>query len=241
MKTIAERLKSALERLKQSALDANREPNSVQLLAVSKTKPVSDIVTAYEAGQRMFGENYVQEGVDKIVELQELSDIEWHFIGPLQSNKTRLVATHFDWIESIDRIKIAKRLNEQRTPHKKLQVCIQVNIDNEPSKAGVCVDDVATLAAEISTLNNLELRGLMAIPAANQSIEKQTMSFNRLNQLFTRLQTDHPSIDTLSIGMSNDMETAVKCGSTLVRLGTAIFGARTKPNDTISEASQISQ
>lgn len=241
MKTIAERLKSALERLQQSALDANREPNSVQLLAVSKTKPVSDIVTAYEAGQRMFGENYVQEGVDKIVELQELSDIEWHFIGPLQSNKTRLVATHFDWIESIDRIKIAKRLNEQRTPHKKLQVCIQVNIDNEPSKAGVCVDDVATLAAEISTLNNLELRGLMAIPAANQSIEKQTMSFNRLNQLFTRLHTDHPSIDTLSIGMSNDMETAVKCGSTLVRLGTAIFGARTKPNDTISEASQISQ
>lgn len=234
MKTIAERLKSALERLKQSALDANREPNSVQLLAVSKTKPVSDIVTAYEAGQRMFGENYVQEGVDKIVELQELSDIEWHFIGPLQSNKTRLVATHFDWIESIDRIKIAKRLNEQRTPHKKLQVCIQVNIDNEPSKAGVCVDDVATLAAQIATLNNLELRGLMAIPAANQSIEKQTMSFNHLNQIFIRLQAAYPSIDTLSIGMSNDMETAVKCGSTLVRLGTAIFGARSKLSNTIS-------
>lgn len=226
METIAERLKSALERLRQTAVDANREPNSVQLLAVSKTKPVSDIVIAYEAGQRMFGENYVQEGVEKVQELQSLSDIEWHFIGPLQSNKTRLVADHFDWVESIDRLKIAKRLNDQRTPHKKLQVCIQVNIDNEASKAGVEVSEVETLANSIEKLPNLELRGLMAIPAANQSIEAQTQSFTLMNDLFNKLQSNHSKIDTLSIGMSNDMEVAVHCGSTLVRIGTAIFGQR---------------
>lgn len=226
METIAERLKSALERLRQTAVDANREPNSVQLLAVSKTKPVSDIVIAYEAGQRMFGENYVQEGVDKVQELQALSDIEWHFIGPLQSNKTRLVAEHFDWVESIDRLKIAKRLNDQRTPHKKLQVCIQVNIDNEASKAGVDTSEVESLANSIQMLPNLELRGLMAIPAANQSIEAQTQSFTLMKDLFAKLQNNHSKIDTLSIGMSNDMEVAVHCGSTLVRIGTAIFGKR---------------
>lgn len=226
METIAERLKSALERLRQTAIEANREPNSVQLLAVSKTKPVSDIVIAYEAGQRMFGENYVQEGVEKIQELQALSDIEWHFIGPLQSNKTRLVAEHFDWVESIDRLKIAKRLNDQRTAHKKLQVCIQVNIDNETSKAGVALADVESLAYSIKNLPNLELRGLMAIPAANQSIEAQTQSFSLMKDLFDKLQSNHAKIDTLSLGMSNDMEVAVHCGSTLVRIGTAIFGQR---------------
>jgi pyridoxal phosphate enzyme (YggS family) len=226
METIAERLKSALERLRQTAIEANREPNSVQLLAVSKTKPVSDIVIAYEAGQRMFGENYVQEGVEKIQELQALSDIEWHFIGPLQSNKTRLVAEHFDWVESIDRLKIAKRLNDQRTAHKKLQVCIQVNIDNETSKAGVALADVESLAYSIKNLPNLELRGLMAIPAANQSVEAQTQSFSLMKDLFDKLQSNHAKIDTLSLGMSNDMEVAVHCGSTLVRIGTAIFGQR---------------
>jgi pyridoxal phosphate enzyme (YggS family) len=226
METIAERLKSALERLRQTAVDANREPNSVKLLAVSKTKPVSDIVIAYEAGQRMFGENYVQEGVDKVQELQTLSDIEWHFIGPLQSNKTRLVAEHFDWVESIDRLKIAKRLNDQRTPHKKLNVCIQVNIDKEESKAGVDAGEVESLANSIAQLPNLELRGLMAIPAANQGIEAQTQSFTLMKDLFEKLQDNHNQIDTLSIGMSNDMQVAVHCGSTLVRIGTAIFGKR---------------
>jgi pyridoxal phosphate enzyme (YggS family) len=199
METIAERLKSALERLRQTAVDANREPNSVKLLAVSKTKPVSDIVIAYEAGQRMFGENYVQEGVDKVQELQTLSDIEWHFIGPLQSNKTRLVAEHFDWVESIDRLKIAKRLNDQRTPHKKLNVCIQVNIDKEESKAGVDAGEVESLANSIAQLPNLELRGLMAIPAANQGIEAQTQSFTLMKDLFEKLQDNHNQIDTLSI------------------------------------------
>lgn len=230
METIAERLKSALESLRQSAVDANRAPNSVQLLAVSKTKPVSDIVLAYEAGQRLFGENYVQEGVEKIQALQELSDLEWHFIGPLQSNKTRLVAEHFDWVQSIDRLKVAQRLNQQRTPHKQLMVCIQVNINAEENKAGVTEDQVATLARHIGEMDNLCLRGLMAIPAVNQTQDQQRHTFARLSVLFEQLKSSHPQVDTLSMGMSDDMNTAIQCGATMVRLGTAIFGPRPAKN-----------
>ncbi|MDO6839066.1 YggS family pyridoxal phosphate-dependent enzyme [Paraglaciecola chathamensis] len=226
MGTIAERLKIALKTITQSVCEANRPANSVKLLAVTKTKPVSDIVQAYEAGHRLFGENYVQEGVDKIQQLSELDDIEWHFIGPLQSNKTRPVAENFDWIHSIDRLKIAQRLNDQRSAHKKLNVCIQVNIDNEASKAGVPPEDVNLLAEQISNMPNLTLRGLMTIPKAQQNAEMQRKSLSAMNALFVQLQTKYPQIDTLSMGMSNDMQLAIECGSTMVRIGSAIFGSR---------------
>ncbi|TRY31873.1 YggS family pyridoxal phosphate-dependent enzyme [Aliiglaciecola sp. M165] len=227
METIAERLKSALESLEQANQKANRAPNSVQLLAVSKTKPVSDIVQAYEAGHRLFGENYVQEGVEKIQALQELSDIQWHFIGPLQSNKTKMVAENFDWVQSVERAKIAQRLNDQRTPHKRLNVLIQVNINAEESKAGVLPEDVDDLANLVKSLPNLKLRGLMAIPNAAQNEEQLMQTFLQMKALYTQLRQNYSSIDTLSMGMSNDMQQAVLAGSTMVRVGTAIFGART--------------
>ncbi|MFT6897159.1 MAG: pyridoxal phosphate enzyme (YggS family) [Paraglaciecola sp.] len=226
MGTIAERLKIALETIRRTVSEANRPVNSVKLLAVSKTKPVSDIRQAYGAGHRLFGENYVQEGIEKIQQLADLADIEWHFIGPLQSNKTRLVAENFAWVQSIDRLKIAQRLNQQRDPHKTLNVCIQVNIDQETNKAGVLAQDVELLAKAISTLENLTLRGLMAIPQASQSHSKQQQSFSRMQLLFTQLQTKYPQVDTLSMGMSNDMQLAIESGSTMVRVGTAIFGTR---------------
>ena len=226
METIAERLKSALESLKHSAQSANRAPDSVRLLAVSKTKPVSDIVLAYEAGHRAFGENYVQEGVEKAQALQALTDIEWHFIGPLQSNKTRPVAEHFDWVQSVDRQKIADRLNSQRTPHKTLNVTIQVNINKEATKSGVLPEDVNALAEHIAQLPNLTLRGLMAIPAIDQDEEQQRATFSAMNDLYTELKQQFDSVDTLSMGMSADMSAAITCGSTMVRIGTAIFGAR---------------
>ena len=226
MKIIAERLKNIRKTIKQSALEANRLPNDVQLLAVTKNKPVSDIVNAYEAGQRLFGENYVQQGLEKIQALAEKDDIVWHFIGPLQSNKTRLVAEHFDWVQSVDRLKIAQRLNEQRSPFKQLNVCIQVNINAEQSKAGVMPDEVNNFAQEISRLPQLKLRGLMAIPAASQSTLEQVQSFTRMQQLFQALQGKYENIDTLSMGMSADMPLAIKHGATMVRIGSAIFGAR---------------
>jgi hypothetical protein len=226
MGTIAERLEIALETIRQTVSVADRPVNSVKLLAVSKTKPVSDIKQAYGAGHRLFGENYVQEGVEKIQHLADLSDIEWHFIGPLQSNKTRLVAEHFAWVQSIDRLKIAQRLSQQRNPYKTLNICIQVNIDQETSKAGVLVNEVIPLAAALAVLPNLTLRGLMAIPLASHSEEEQRESFHKMQQLFAQLQTKYPQVDTLSMGMSNDMQLAIEAGSTMVRVGTAIFGAR---------------
>ena len=226
METIAERLKSAYETVKQSALTANRPPKDVQLLAVSKTKPVSDIVQAYEAGQHLFGENYVQEGIEKVKALASLTEIEWHFIGPLQSNKTRLVAENFDWVQSVDRLKIAQRLNDQRSAHKKLNICIQVNINNEVSKAGVKPEELDELVQQISSLPNLILRGLMAIPAADQTDIQQQTSFQKMHQLFDKLKQNNSNIDTLSMGMSADLHNAIANGATMVRLGTAIFGAR---------------
>ncbi|MCF2948371.1 YggS family pyridoxal phosphate-dependent enzyme [Paraglaciecola aquimarina] len=226
METIAERLKSALATIKQSTLKANRPLNSVKLLAVSKTKPVSDIVQAYEAGQRLFGENYVQEGVEKVLALKSYDDIEWHFIGPLQSNKTRLVAEHFDWMHTVDRLKIAQRLNDQRSAHKYLNVCIQVNIDDDQNKSGVSPDQLAPLALAIQKMPNLVLRGLMTIPTANQEISKQLSSFAKMAELFNQLKAVYPSVDTLSMGMSGDMPQAITCGSTMVRIGTGIFGHR---------------
>ena len=226
METIAERLKSAYQTIKQSTLDAHRPPNSVKLLAVSKTKPVSDIVQAYDAGQRLFGENYVQEGVEKIQALKNYKDIEWHFIGPLQSNKSKPVAENFDWVQSVDRLKIAQRLNDQRSAHKQLNVCIQVNVDNEASKAGLAVTEVLEFAALIATLPNLCLRGLMCIPKANASLKEQSQSFATMTTLLTQLTQRYPQVDTLSMGMSDDMALAIQHGSTMVRIGTAIFGRR---------------
>ncbi|PKG93275.1 YggS family pyridoxal phosphate-dependent enzyme [Paraglaciecola sp. MB-3u-78] len=226
METIAERLKSVQITLEQSTLDAHRPSNAVKLLAVSKTKPVSDIVHAYEAGQRLFGENYVQEGVEKIQMLQSLDDIEWYFIGPLQSNKTRLVAENFDWVQAIDRLKIAQRLNDQITPNKILNVCIQVNIDDDKNKAGIGVNELNDFAKAISELPNLRLRGLMTIPKAAQSQAEQTASFAHMAALYDNLKKQYPSVDTLSMGMSGDMQNAINNGSTMVRIGTAIFGRR---------------
>ena len=226
METIAERLKSVQITVKQSTLDTHRPSNAVKLLAVSKTKPVSDIVQAYEAGQRLFGENYVQEGVEKIQALQTLDDIEWHFIGPLQSNKTRLVAEHFDWVQAIDRLKIAQRLNDQTAPNKTLNVCIQVNIDDDKNKAGISADELSGFAKVIAELPNLTLRGLMTIPKANQSQAEQTTSFAHMAALFNDLKKHYSSVDTLSMGMSKDMLNAINNSSTMVRIGTAIFGVR---------------
>jgi|TARA_B110000238_G_C16056056_1_gene408285 pyridoxal phosphate enzyme (YggS family) len=226
VKTIAERLKSVQITVNQFTLDAHRPSNAVKLLAVSKTKPVSDIVHAYEAGQRLFGENYVQEGVEKIQTLQTFDDIEWHYIGPLQSNKTRLVAEHFSWVHAIDRLKIAQRLNSQISTDKALNVCIQVNIDDDENKAGIRADQLNDFAKAISELPNLSLRGLMTIPKANQSQAQQIASFAHMSLLFEDLKKHYSSVDTLSMGMSGDMQNAISHGSTMVRIGTAIFGSR---------------
>ncbi len=227
MQTIAERLTSALSRIDSATANANRPPKSVKLLAVSKTKPVSDIRQAYTAGQRLFGENYVQEGVEKINSLQDLPEIEWHLIGPLQSNKTRIVAEHFDWVQSVDREKIARRLNDQRPASlPPLNICIQLNIDDEASKAGIKAAQLPALIDTISTMDNLVLRGLMAIPRADASTRQQHQTLLQLHDLFDHYRTKLSNFDTLSVGMSGDMEAAIAQGSTMVRIGSAIFGAR---------------
>ncbi|MDO5053690.1 MAG: YggS family pyridoxal phosphate-dependent enzyme [Pasteurella oralis] len=209
---------------------ANRPQSAVKLLAVSKTKPVDAILAAYQAGQIAFGENYVQEGIDKISYFQQQNiELEWHFIGPLQSNKTRLVAEHFDWMQTLDRIKIADRLNEQRPYYKApLNILIQINISDENSKSGIVPSEMLTLAKHIQNLPHLRLRGLMAIPAPTDDIQQQEQAFNAMNALFIELQQSFPDaqIDTLSMGMTDDMASAIQCGSTMVRIGTAIFGAR---------------
>lgn len=229
MLTIANRLKSALETIQDSASKAGRNPAEIKLLAVSKTKPNQAIREAWQAGQRMFGENYVQEGIQKIQELEALEGIQWHFIGPLQSNKTRTVAEHFDWVQTVDRAKIAERLNQQRpSSMAPLQVCIQVNISAEENKSGVTPDEVKPLANLIAELPNLTLRGIMAIPANTHSEAEQMQAFKSMQNLYLELQSDYPQVDTLSMGMSGDVDAAIQCGSTMVRIGTAIFGAREK-------------
>lgn len=227
MKTIAERLKSALQTLNQNAQQVNRSADDVTLLAVSKTKPASDVEQAYAAGQTQFGENYVQEGVDKVIQLRHLTGLSWHFIGPLQSNKTRPVAEHFDWVQSVDRIKIARRLNEQRPVHcSPLQVCIQLNLQQEQSKSGIDEAQLMEMAKEIILMPRLTLRGIMAIPAKSTTVEQQKSTFQQLHSLFQQLKTQYPQVDTLSMGMSADSALAIEAGSTMVRLGTAIFGSR---------------
>ncbi|AEC17902.1 YggS family pyridoxal phosphate-dependent enzyme [Gallibacterium anatis] len=219
-----------LAHIRQQIADCH-PTQEVTLLAVSKTKPFADILKAYHAGQRQFGENYVQEGVEKIqlAQQQNINDITWHLIGPLQSNKTRIVAEHFDWVQTIDRVKIAERLSQQRPDHlQPLQVLIQINISDENSKSGITPQQMEELAQQIINLPKLQLRGLMAIPAPTEDINQQTAVFNQMKVLLQQLQQRFPQqkIDTLSMGMTDDMQTAIACGSTMVRIGTAIFGKR---------------
>ncbi|WP_066959483.1 YggS family pyridoxal phosphate-dependent enzyme [Microbulbifer sp. Q7] len=226
--SIPENLNSVAERIVTACRSCDRQADAVTLLAVSKTRPAEDLRVAYAAGQRHFGENYLQEALDKQAELADC-DIVWHFIGPLQSNKTREVAAHFDWMHTVERLKIARRLSEQRPAGMPLlNVCLQVNIDDEDSKSGVSVEKLPELAASVAALPNLALRGLMAIPAPRGVAEDQRTPFIRLARLLEDLKAQLPDqpLDTLSMGMSGDMEAAIFSGSTIVRIGTDIFGAR---------------
>ncbi len=223
MSTIADNILQVGSRIQTATQAAHRPENSVQLLAVSKTKPAEALREAYAAGLRDFGENYLQEALGKQLELADLPLI-WHFIGPIQSNKTRAIAEHFDWVHSVDRLKIAQRLSEQRPAElPPLNICIQVNVSGEASKSGCTPDDLPALAAVISTLPRLKLRGLMAIPEPTDDRAEQDAAFAAVQKLQASL--DLP-LDTLSMGMSHDLESAIAQGATWVRIGTALFGAR---------------
>lgn len=213
-------------RIARAAEAAGRDVAEVRLLAVSKTWPADSVREAAAAGQRAFGENYVQEGAEKVDALAGLG-LEWHFIGPLQSNKTRLVANRFAWVHSIDRLKIAERLSAQRDAHlPPLEVCIQVNVSGEASKSGVAPGELPELAHAVAGLPRLRLRGLMAIPEPTSDVALQRARFATLRQLRDQLNADGLALDTLSMGMSDDLEAAIAEGSTMVRVGTAIFGSR---------------
>ncbi|HAS6018590.1 TPA: YggS family pyridoxal phosphate-dependent enzyme [Vibrio vulnificus] len=234
MNSIQQNIEHITIQIHDSTQKCGRARDSVQLLAVSKTKPVEAILEAYHAGQRAFGENYVQEGVEKVrffAEQHPEKSIEWHLIGPIQSNKSRLVAEHFAWVHTIDRDKIAQRLNDQRPAElHPLQVLIQVNTSGEASKSGVSGEEIFALAELISTLPNLTLRGLMSIPENVDDHASQLAAFQPLAELQQRLVQRYPSVDTLSMGMSGDMDAAIESGSTMVRIGTAIFGHRDYSN-----------
>ncbi|MFW2372363.1 MAG: YggS family pyridoxal phosphate-dependent enzyme [Gammaproteobacteria bacterium] len=203
-----------------------RSAEDIQLLAVSKTKSVELVTEAYNSGQQAFGESYLQEALDKMAQLQNFN-IQWHFIGHIQSNKTRDIASHFDWVHSVDRYKIAQRLNDQRPPeHPPLNICLQVNINRESGKSGTDIEQLEPLVQQISQLKRLNLRGLMAIPVKTSSLDQQRQNFKKIRQALEQLQQKHPNLDTLSMGMSNDMEAAIAEGSTMLRIGTAIFGSR---------------
>ncbi len=223
-------LTNVQQRLRIAERHAGRSDGCVTLLAVSKTKPVALIRQLAAAGQRAFGENYAQEAIEKAQQLADLK-LEWHFIGPIQSNKTRGLATHMDWIHSIDRLKIARRLSEQRAPSlPPLQVCLQVNVSGETSKSGIPPSELPALAQEVAALPNMVLRGLMTIPDKASSNRQDTDPFDELRVLLEALRRDWqgtaPPLDTLSMGMSADLEAAITAGSTLVRVGTDLFGAR---------------
>lgn len=231
MPTIAYNLKQIHARIRNAEQTYQREKNSVQLLAVSKTKPASAIASAYQAGQRHFGENYLQEALNKQLELGAYS-ITWHFIGAIQSNKTKLLATHFDWVHCVDSLKIAERLSSQRPANlSPLNICMQVNISNEESKAGILLNELPELVTQISQLPNLALRGVMAIPAPEAEFALQREPFKKLVAAMKALNDD--SLTTFSFGMSDDLEAAIAEGSTLVRIGTALFGARNYPRSDI--------
>jgi len=212
--------------IQQLSEQYNRPSDGVKLLAVSKTFPAEQIRNAYHCGQRAFGENYVDEALSKINALSDL-DIEWHYIGPIQSNKTRKIAENFQWLHSLASLKHARRISEQRPANMPpINVCIQVNISDESSKSGVDVDGAKTLAKDLQDLPGLCLRGIMGIPAKSTDLPEQRRAFSSLASVYRQLQTTHTQIDTLSMGMSGDMEAAIAEGSTMVRIGTAIFGLR---------------
>jgi PLP dependent protein len=222
---ISDSLKSVKNRIAAACVAAGRPPDAVQLLAVSKTFPAAAVREAFAAGARAFGENYVQEGLAKVGELIDLrGQLEWHLIGPLQSNKTKPIAEQFDWVHSVDRLKIAQRLSEQRPPElPPLNVCLQVNISAEASKSGLLPDQVAPLARQVAALPRLRLRGLMAIPEPGPGARAQHQA---MAALYNELKGEGLALDTLSLGMSADLEDAIAAGSTMVRVGTAIFGVR---------------
>ncbi len=230
MSTIAVNLQAVEATIEAACQAAGRPRSAVQLLAVSKTFPAEAVLEAAATGQRAFGENYLQEGVDKIAAVAKARpglELEWHFIGPIQSNKTRPIAAHFDWVHTVGRLKVAQRLSEQRPPERGiLNVCLQVNISAEASKSGVHPDELPALAQAVAALPNLRLRGLMAIPEAQADPALQRAPFARLRALAQDLSQAGIAIDTLSMGMSADMGAAVMEGATIVRVGSAIFGAR---------------
>lgn len=230
--TIALNIQLIQARITEYEKKYDRVPGSVQLLAVSKTRPIEDIHAAIQAQQLHFGENYLQDALAKITAIskdQSNHSIEWHFIGPIQSNKTQPIAQHFSWVHSVDRLKIARRLSEQRqSTQTPLNICLQVNTSGESSKSGVSPEETVNLAKEMSLLPNIKLRGLMTIPASSNDLIQQRQPFRLLHELEEECITQGLSLDTLSMGMTNDMEAAIAEGSTMVRIGTAIFGARLK-------------
>ena len=235
MATIGANLQAVKERIAHAAELAARDPGTISLIAVSKTHPVEAIEAALAAGQRAFGENYVQEALEKMRALAarpEARGVEWHMIGPLQSNKTRVVAESFAWVHSIERERIAERLSEQRPAGlAPLNVLLQVNVSGEASKSGIAPDDLAPLARRVAALPRLRLRGLMAIPEPTHDVALQRARFRSLRELLERLRAEGLELDTLSMGMSDDLEAAVAEGATMLRIGTAIFGARRKVKD----------
>ncbi|MFD2640638.1 YggS family pyridoxal phosphate-dependent enzyme [Pseudomonas japonica] len=223
MSTIADNLSTLAGRIHSAAAASGRDPASIHLLAVSKTKPATAVREAFAAGVRDVGENYLQEALDKQAQLSDLP-LTWHFIGPIQSNKTRAIAEHFDWVHSVDRLKIAQRLSEQRPDHlPPLNLCLQVNVSGEDSKSGCTAEELPALAQAISALPKLRLRGLMAIPEPTDDRAAQDAAFARVRELQDNLGL---GLDTLSMGMSHDLESAIAQGATWVRIGTALFGAR---------------
>lgn len=228
MATIANNLQLVRNRISQACLKVHRPESSVTLLAVSKTFPAENVREAFNAGQKLFGENYVQEALEKIAALSDIRDrIEWHLIGPLQSNKTRPVAEAFDWVHTVDRLKVAQRLSEQRPANlPPLQVCVQVNTSGEDSKSGCEPEASLALAQAVAQLPRLKLRGIMALPAPNPDPAVQHAALKQVRQLFEQWRTAGLEVDTVSMGMSNDLEAAVEEGATLVRIGTALFGQR---------------
>jgi pyridoxal phosphate enzyme (YggS family) len=230
MSLISDNLQAVRTDFSSAALAAGRDPHEITLLAVSKTFSAADVIDAASAGQKKFGENYLQEAIDKMQQVRVISpnvDLEWHFIGPIQSNKTRQIAENFSWVHSVDRKKIALRLSEQRPSEMAaLNVCLQVNISGESSKSGVLPEDALLLARDIAALPGLRLRGLMAVPEASNDVNEQRVAFRRLRDLKEQINKHGIPLDTLSMGMSGDMDAAIAEGSTMVRIGSAIFGKR---------------
>ncbi|MCP4413639.1 MAG: YggS family pyridoxal phosphate-dependent enzyme [Gammaproteobacteria bacterium] len=227
--SITYHLKKVLQRIKDAINKNYHIAHPVTLLAVSKTHNISKIEEAYQAGQRDFGENYLQEAMDKIAALKDF-DICWHYIGPIQSNKTTKIAENFHWVHSVDRLKIAQRLSDQRPRNlPPLKICLQVNISNEMNKSGVHVDELPALLEAIHDFQGIIVKGLMCIPTKAENFEQQRQAFHKMQKLYQQHKLNYPSLDTLSMGMSADLEAAIAEGSTIVRVGTDIFGARNKP------------